>query len=226
MIEAITRFIPFLQSAEVWVKVYFVVWLVASVGLVPAVLFAQKADTSQSKTAQTIRPSVVPGAMSPPFFVGQWPVTGETHYIDHTHSMLNRYEAAGPISDNERIAVLKNLFSGPFFIDTREERPPLALYVLCRTEQILRTFTRDARDGGLKSALGSATTRVIALRDVITQGIYGDAFDITEHFRRNGHDVSSFTSTLPATSGTRYDTDRATALLKQLRDFLRPFNIV
>jgi hypothetical protein len=226
MIEAVTKFIPFLQNAELWVKVYFVIWLIGSVGLIPSILFAQQ--QSSTPPAQMVQPppAGLSGAINPPFVSGRWPQTGELHYIDPAYSLLNDVEKFGPPPDGELIRVLQILFNGPFFRHTFEERPPTALYILCRTEQVLRTFSRDARDGNLRSALGNATTRVISLRDQISEANYGPGFDVVEHFQRQGDTLTSFVKALPANTGSRGDSEKQQSTLRQLRDFLRPFNIV
>ncbi len=105
-----------------------------------------------------------------------------------------------PLSEGAIFELFKRLFTTVEYKDTRETLPEEMLFILCRTEVLLRQYVTELRTSvELRDALLNATMKIIKLRDQIGQQLYGSHFDGIAQCRENGKStLSGFRTALPS----------------------------
>jgi hypothetical protein len=220
-VQTVTAFVPVIQSAPMWVKAYFSLWLVATVGLGLSVIFTNGADGRASTDSPVnVAAEITPAPVT-------WPTTGDSA-IDQTHTALNALNKQPNPTEGQLISGLRFIFFKPVFRHIYEEPPQRALFTFCRAQKLLEAYVSKFSSPDARRRLIDATQNLISLQDQFG-ALYGPAFSRDQQCELHGNALSDYVSTLPPRGQERLDGsqfDKAMQTLAALRGNLKTINLM
>lgn len=169
-LETATAVVPMIQSSPVWVKAYFSVWLLATIGLGLSVLFTYGSNSTGGVERAPINSKAPISTRAAPL----WPKTGDAA-IDKSHDALNALLNEPNPTEGQLIAALRNVFFKPVFKNIKEDSPDRALFTFCRGQLLLESYVAEFSSPGMRREIVNATQNLISLQDQLG-ALYGPAF--------------------------------------------------
>jgi hypothetical protein len=231
LIEAITKFVPLIQSSPLWMKAYFVLWLFASVGLVSLVIFFLGSDykvaAGEGSKATNEGQKIDAAAPITPLAV-TWPITGDSQ-IDEAHKSLNTLAATPNPTEGQLVSALRNVFYKPIFKHVYEEDDPgRALFTFCRAQILLQNYVNKFNSPDVRRKILDAIQNLISLQDQFAQ-LYGPTFQRGQQCTSYSNSLAEYMSKLPPRQQNQLEGsqfDKGMRVLEQLRNELKYVNLM